>query len=376
MMAQPMNPENKLATLFFSNLQAGGIQRAMLTLAGGLLRRGWAVDLLVVNGNGPLRQDIPPLASIIDFNKNHAVSTFGEVTKYLQTNNPNVMLSSQTHINTIAILAKMLSGWKGRLVLNEQIAILEHAKLSAGKKNRYNPLVAKLLYRFGDAVLAVSQAAADELRQVTGLPAERVSVAYNPIVNDEMIERSYEAPNHRWFRGQAYEIVLAAGRFTEQKDFLTLISAFKTVSLKHPNSRLVILGEGKLESEYRVLIKKLGLDEVVDLPGFQANPYSFMRHSQLFVLSSRWEGFGNVLVEAMACGTPVVSTDCPHGPSEVLENGKYGDLVAPGNETAMAEAIINSLDTQHNRDALIARSLDFSVEKIIVQYEKTMTGFK
>ena len=374
MMAQPMNPDNKHATLVFSNLQAGGIQRAMLTLAGGLLKRGWAVDLLVVNGNGPLWQDIPKQARFIDLGKNRAVDTLGGVIKYLREHRPTVMLSSQTHLNAVAILGRMLSGWKGRLVLSEHIAILEHAKFSTGKKDRYNPLVARLLYRFGDAVIVVSQAAADELLQVTGLPAERVHVAYNPIVNEKMIEISFESPNHRWFKGQSYKIVLAAGRFTEQKDFLTLISAFKTVHLKLPNARLVILGEGKLESEYRALIKSLGLEEVIDLPGFQANPYSFMRYSQLFVLSSRWEGFGNVLVEAMACGTPVVSSDCPHGPSEVLENGKYGDLVAPGNETAMAEAIINSLERQHNRDALIARSLDFSVDKIIDQYEKTMTG--
>lgn len=367
-MTQPV----QRATLFFSNLQAGGIQRAMLTLAMGLLQRGWQVDLLVVNASGPLRHEIPAQARFFDLNKPRATNTLGGVIQYLRANQPNVVLSSQTHLNAIAILSRIFSGWKGRLVLNEQIAILEHAKFSASKKDRFNPLVAKLLYRFGDAIIGVSQAAADELKQVTGLPADRVSVAYNPIVSPELIERSKVIPDHPWFKDPQLQVILGAGRFTEQKDFITLITSFKAVYQANTKARLVILGEGKLEAEYRALIDAYQLQNVVDLPGFQANPYSYMRYSKLFVLSSRWEGFGNVLVEAMACGTAVVSTDCPHGPAEVLENGKFGLLVPPADPAALADAILKSLGNPPDPTMLIQRSLDFSVEKIIDQYEAAM----
>jgi glycosyltransferase involved in cell wall biosynthesis len=157
------------------------------------------------------------------------------------------------------------------------------------------------------------------------------------------------------------------GSLKPAKDFALLLAAFAKLR-QHSNARLLILGEGPLRGELEALKCRLGLDGAVDMPGFVASPYPYLAKADVFVLSSAWEGFGNVIVEALACGTPVVSTDCPSGPGEILADGRYGMLVAPGDAAALAQAILASLAAEHDRAALIRRSQDFSVAKAAEQY--------
>ncbi|NLO89188.1 MAG: glycosyltransferase, partial [Clostridia bacterium] len=188
------------------------------------------------------------------------------------------------------------------------------------------------------AVVAVSQGVADDLVKTTGLMRELIKVIYNPIVTPELLEKAKESIGHPWFKPGQPPVILSAGRLTAAKDFPTLIHAFARVRAERL-ARLMILGEGEERPNLESLVRELGLESDVSMPEFVENPYAYMARAAVFVLSSAWEGFGNVLVEAMAVGTPVVSTDCPSGPAEILEGGKWGKLVPVGDVEKLAKAL-------------------------------------
>jgi glycosyltransferase involved in cell wall biosynthesis len=200
------------------------------------------------------------------------------------------------------------------------------------------PHLVRRFYPWADGIVAVSKGVADNLSEMTGFPRERITVIYNPIVTPELQEQVQTSLTHPWLESNQPPVVLAAGRLRPQKDFATLIQAFALVRRKQC-ARLLILGEGPERPALETLIKNLGLEQDARLLGFVANPYPFMRRASLFVLSSKWEGLPGVLIEAMYCGVPLVSTNCPSGPQEILQDGKYGQLVPVGDATALARAI-------------------------------------
>jgi glycosyltransferase involved in cell wall biosynthesis len=200
-----------------------------------------------------------------------------------------------------------------------------------------------------------------------------MTVIHNPIVTPQLLEAARAEPDHPWLRTSQPPIILGAGRLTRQKDFPTLVRAFAQLA-PHTDARLIIIGEGGERAALERLIGALGLDSRVDLPGFVRNPSSFMRRARLFVLSSAWEGFGNVLVEAMAVGTPVVSTDCPSGPREILADGAFGALVPPADPQALARAMLGALEQLADPDALRRRAADFDVEIAARRYLECFFG--
>ena len=204
-----------------------------------------------------------------------------------------------------------------------------------------------------------------------GFEPGKVRVVYNPVVDRELIAKAKSSLDNPWFEPGNPPVFLAVGRLTEQKDFLTLIKAFAMLR-KQRLARLIILGEGECRSELEAMIKTLEISEDVCLPGFVQNPYAYMSHASAFVLSSRHEGLPTVLIEAMACGCPVVSTDCPSGPKEILESGKYGSLVAIGNSVALADAMIQTLEVPVSRDVLVERGMYFSNERAVSEYLKLL----
>jgi glycosyltransferase involved in cell wall biosynthesis len=198
-------------------------------------------------------------------------------------------------------------------------------------------------YPWADGIVAVSQGVADDLAQQIGIPRERIQVILNPIVTPEL-QRKAKAPlEHPWFSPGQPPVVLAVGRLHPQKDYPTLLEAFAQVRQARP-ARLLILGEGGERSRLEALIHQLGLEEDVSLPGFVENPFAYMSHASVFVLSSRWEGLPTVLIEALYCGAPLVATDCPSGPREILANGQYGRLVPVSDVRALAKAVEVTLD--------------------------------
>jgi glycosyltransferase involved in cell wall biosynthesis len=220
----------------------------------------------------------------------------------------------------------------------------------------------RLSYGMADRVIAVSEGVAEDTAAVTGLPRDRIAVVRNPVVTPRLRAMAKEAVDHPWLPASDVPVVLGAGRMTRQKDFPVLVRAFARVRRERP-CRLIVLGEGPDRAEIERLVGELGVGDDVSLPGFAVNPYAYMSRASLFVLSSRWEGSPNVLTEALAVGTPVVSTDCPSGPRETLQEGRFGPLVAVGDEEALARAILETM--AHPLDAATLRGAvdEFTVER-------------
>lgn len=232
------------------------------------------------------------------------------------------------------------------------------------------PWLMRWVYPWADSVVAVSQGVADDLVRTLGIDATRVKVIYNPVVDETLFDKAKQPLEHPWFKQGEPPVVLAVGRLTEQKDFETLIRAFAVVRAKRV-VRLLILGEGELRFQLETLVNQLGLKDDVALPGFVANPFGYMARASVFVLSSRWEGLPTVLLEAMACGAQVVSTDCPSGPREILEDGKWGLLVPVENVSTLAQAITLKLDEFEGPDVK-RRAMDFGADQAVQKYFRLM----
>ena len=275
------------------------------------------------------------------------------------------MIASQQHTIIAAIWARWLSRRKTRLVISQHNTLSAICK--AHKKLALVPFLARRFYRYADGIIAVSQGVADDLAEVAKIPRERITVIYNPVVTDEMLAAARKPADHPWFDAKDRPIVLAVGNLAKVKDFPTLLRAFRSLQ-HHFDARLVILGDGPERAALEVQIKTLGLEGDVALPGFVDNPYAFMARSDVLVMSSAVEGFGNVLVEALACGCPVVSTDCPSGPSEILADGDFGSLVEIGDDDAMAAAIAKTLEAPVERERLRARAAVFSADRAVDRY--------
>jgi len=224
----------------------------------------------------------------------------------------------------------------------------------------------RLLYRRPDVIVAVSHGVADSLVKRLGIARENIKVVYNPVVDEGIQEKSTEDVDHSWFLPGAPPVILGVGRLIKQKDFRTLIEAFSLLR-KRRQVRLMILGEGGEREALHQLIEQLDLSNDVQMPGFVANPFKYMRRAKMFVLSSVFEGLGNVLIEAMACGTPVISTDCPSGPAEILQGGRWGRLVDVGDVSGMAQAITAVLEQEQCPD-VAKRAADFGVKVAFEKY--------
>ncbi len=352
--------------LFFSSLRGGGIERAMINLAGGLLRQGLDVDLVVVQKSGELQTQIPRGARLVDLGATRTLRAWKPLSHYLKTERPTTMLAAGTHNNILAIWVRLVSQVPLRLLVSEHNNIIQ-TSAHGSIRQRLFPLAARWFYRYADGVVAISRGVADALCRVTGLPEEAVRVIYEPSVRPEIGTLAREPLNHPWFATGEPPVILAVGRLAPQKDYPTLLRAFARLHSRRP-ARLLILGEGEQRQALVHLATQLGIAEQVSMPGFDPNPYRFMARCGVFALSSAWEGFAIVLAEALACGAQVVATDCPSGPAEILENGKYGWLVPVGDDSALAAAMEEALDCPLSPLALQQHARRFDVDVVTRQY--------
>lgn len=356
----------ELVALFLPSLRGGGAERVMVNLARGFAERGLKVDLVLAKAEGPYLSEVPPTVRIVDLKAPRVLASLPGLVRYLCRERPAAMLSTLDHANIMALWAKRLSGSPTRVV----VRVANTPSLSSGHgstaRARLTPLFLRLFYPWADGIVAVSQGVAADLSRITGIRRERITVIYNPVVTPELLERAKEPLAHPWFAPGQPPVILGVGRLTKQKDFPTLIRAFALVRRERP-ARLLILGEGEERSRLEALVKELGLEGDVALPGFVDNPYAYMSRAAVFVLSSAWEGLPNVLIQAMACGCPVVSTDCPSGPAEILENGKYGPLVPVGDVEHLFRAIVTIMD-EGRRLNLTAWISAFEVDIVLKQY--------
>jgi glycosyltransferase involved in cell wall biosynthesis len=246
------------------------------------------------------------------------------------------------HANLAALWAGRLAGRITPIVVTEHNTLSQEVERQSRLSGMLWPHLLGTFYRWAARVVAVSRGAADDLARTSGFPRERIEVIYNPVIMPDTAPRAREPLDHPWFAPGQPPVVLGVGRFTRQKDFPTLVRAFGEVRRRRP-ARLLILGEGEDRSTLEALVAELGLAEDVALPGFQDNALAYMAGSAVFVLSSSWEGLPTVLIEALAAGTQVVSTDCPSGPREILQEGRLGALVPVGDAPALGAAILDAL---------------------------------
>ncbi len=358
--------------IFIPSLQGGGAERVVINVARGLAAEGQAIDLVVGDAAGPYRDEPLGEVRLIDLGCRRLATAWWPLTRYLRRERPAVLLSALDHANVLAVWARRLAGGRPPVVISVHNSPISNRQHSHGLKRRtVMPLLIRLSYRHADGVVTVSAGVADEVAAGTGVARESIEVIYNP-VDLARVRRLAEAePEHPWLAPGQPPVILGVGRLVPQKDFATLLAAFALVRQARP-ARLLILGEGELRPALEALVQQLGLEDSVALPGFAANPYAPMARARLLALSSAWEGFGNVVVEALACGTPVVSTDAPHGPAEILDGGRWGRLVAVGDAAGLATAIIETLDDEPDRAALQGRAGDFSVATAAARYRAVL----
>jgi len=352
---------------FLPTLACGGAERVFLHLIQGLLSSGHNVDLVLTRAGGPLLSAVPPGAQIIDLSCTRTIYSLFKLTRYLRDRRPDVLISSLNTNNMIAAWAGKLAGGKTRVFIRQANTLSMTLKTMNRGTRRLFLLLIRCSYLFAEGIIVVSKGVAEDLHQLMRLTEGRVRVIYNPVVIPSPAEANEETYGMDWFAPGCPPVILGVGKLEAQKDFATLIHAFNRVR-KERQAHLLILGDGSKRQVLEGLIEELGLAGLVRMPGFVHDPYIYMRRAKVFVLSSAWEGLPNVLLEAIACGCPVISTDCPSGPNEILEHGRWGEIVAVGDEKGMATKICSILDGNFDSSLLVTRSLDFSLERICSEY--------
>lgn len=353
-------------TVFLPSLAGGGAERAISSVASGLAARGHAVSLVLASAHGPYLASVHPAVQVVDLAQASLPRALPRLVRHLRRSQPAALLSAMSHANVLAALAHRMSGSSARLVLSERVQL---SALFAERRDmamRATHALMRLTYPWADRVVAVSQGVADDLPRHVSVHRSRIVTVPNPVVDAELLQQAAAAPAHPWLRDRAVPVVLAAGRLIGQKDFATLIDAFALLRCQRP-ARLVVLGEGELREALVARAATLGVAADVALPGFAANPFAAMRTASVFVLSSRFEGLPGVLIQALACGARVVATDCPSGPRELLQDGRWGALVPVGDARAMAVAMAAALDDPTPPDGRI-RAADFGAERALAQY--------
>lgn len=323
-------------------MAGGGAERAALELATGLAERGLDVDLVLASAEGPRMADIPDAVRVVDLKARRMLTGMPALVRYLRREQPVGIASVLNHANIALLWARRLARHPARVVVIEQNTRSVAAANGKSRRDRWMPRLASRFYPWADCVAGVSAGVADDLVRLTGLDPAKVRVIYNPIVSDELVRRARAPLAHPWL-GDGNSTFVAVGRLRPQKDFPMLLRAFETVRAQRP-ARLIILGEGNERAALERLAKELGIEDDVQLPGEIANPYAYMARAAAFVLSSRWEGLPTVLIEALRCGAPVIATDCPSGPREILKGGRFGVLLPVGDAEALAGAMIDCLD--------------------------------
>jgi glycosyltransferase involved in cell wall biosynthesis len=385
--------------LFINALPMGGAERIIISIAGSLVEAGNEVDLVLAERRGELLKRVPPAVRIVELGsasraatlaalprfplsllpdlvrfavRNRLTQKLPSLATYLRREAPRALLVTVSKNSLLALWARHLAGVNLRLVLREaNVHSLQHAE-GRSRDNLILTRLAREWYPHADAFVAISQGVSIDLTNTLGIPAERIMTIHNP-VDAEYVARHASTPaDHPWLQDDI-PLLLSVGRLAEQKDHATLLRAFAIVR-REREVRLLVLGEGPCRSELEDLSRELEVQRDVSFPGIISNPYPFMANASCFVLSSAWEGFGNVLIEALACGCPVVSTDCRSGPAEILGGGRFGRLAWTGDPVDLARAIAETLDEPIDRERLRARARDFPPASTYQRYREIILG--
>lgn len=367
-----MNVQKPRRVAFFLSTSGhSGVDRIARNLLPEIARRGYAVDLLKVRRHGP---ELGPEAVGIRVIDTGSRSTFGALpalVRYLRHERPDVLFSDKDKVNRLALLAHALARVKTELVFRSGTTI----SVDVAHRTRFDRwmqrLSMKYLYRHARALVVPSVASAKDHIRFAGLQPERVHVLPSPVVPARVLERPIGKPDHPWFAAGCPPVVLGVGELSARKDFATLVRAFALVRRDLP-CRLVILGSGREMAALRQLAADLKVSEDVDFAGFQADVFPFMAHAAVFALTSRWEGMPVALIEALACGTPVMATDCAGGSRELLRDGKLGPLLPIGDDRLLAVELRRLLQTPKASDPLREAARPYGIEAATTAYLAVM----
>ncbi len=372
-----MIQKEKITVAFFlPSLEPGGTERNVVNLVNAIDTQTYDISLVLGKKEGDFINQLQAGIPVISLGASGSLGLFFAFVAYLKKHQPDIFISAFPRINVICILAKLVSGTRTKVIITEHsvFSLLPVIAKSAPRRifaRFFMPGLGALLYPFAHKIICVSQGIADDL--VTTIHVKNnLKVIYNPVISEAIYRQAAEPVEHPWFLDPSIPIILAAGRLVECKDYPMMLRAFKLVLAKKP-ARLVILGRGPEEAALKKMAERLGIASSTAFLGFQENPFSYMAKASVFALSSLQEGFGNVIIEAMACGVPVVSTDCPAGPGEIIDHMVNGMLVKTGDEHSFAEAILRVLDEPQLAQALRLagkkRAEYFLVEKSVREYE-------
>ena len=357
--------------LFLPSLDGGGTERVMLELGRGLYGRGFAVDVLVTRPGGAYWGSVPQGVRLIDFNLRKAIFSLPRLLRYIRREQPDVLVATMDTPNALALVAQTLFARNLALIIRQENTFSKQLD-TAGFQQRVSMLFVRWLAHRADAIVAVSNGVADDFKRTAPKAAHLVHTIFNPVVTPELFESARASVTHPWFGDPQTPVIMTAGRLTFQKDHPTLLRAFAEVVRSHP-ARLLILGEGPDRVMLTTLARQLGIADTVDFVGFQTNPYAWMARARIFVMSSRFEGLPTVLIEALACGTPVVSTDCLSGPREILEGGELGPLVPVGDWRGLARAMLDVLDNPVSQERLLAKANRYSADAAVSRHVELVT---
>ena len=361
---------------FLPSLGGGGAERTVIQLANSFAEQGLKIHVGVCDLNGDkakLLPEVSPKIELINFNCGRVMNSITPLKIKMKAEKYDCLVATQTHTNIVAGIAKKLAGVNTRLIFREVSTPSKNIKLQGIAKFILKTLV-NWTYPMAQQVICVSKGVEADFREYYRYKSNNLSTIYNPVLDDAYFEKLKASVTHKFFN-ETNKVILAVGRLTEAKNFGFLIRSFKALYDQHADTRLIILGEGELRTEFEALITELGLNDVVDLPGFDTNPYAYFKYASLFVLSSNWEGLPGVLIQALASKIKVVSTNCPSGPKEILADAKFGLLVEcndrAGMTAAMQQAIFDKYVTYDDTE-LTAHCLQFHKHTVQQRYLELM----
>ncbi len=353
--------------LFLATSGHSGVDRIMRNLVPEFARYGLRIDLLGVRCHGPYWDELPHNVRTVDLGVSHVNTALPALVRYLRRNRPEVLLSDKDKVNRTALTARALARVDTRVAVRIGTTVSKNLERRGWWARNGQLASIRLFYRHADGILTPSEGAAEDLAGIAGLPLTAVTVVPSPVLTDRFEAMAEETVDHPWFAPGEPPVILGIGELCARKDFATLLKAFAELRRDRP-CRLIIGGEGRQRGKLLQLARHLGVSDDIDLPGFLANPYAYMRRAKVFALTSICEGMPVVLIEAMACGTPVVSTDCPSGPREVLGDGRYGHLVPVGDSSALAKKLAEMLDRPTSPEALREATMSYTVTNSARQY--------
>lgn len=353
---------------FYRNLNHGGIQKMLVNAANHFAAKDNEVSVILMKPGGEYIGLLDPSVKVIYFSSLKKIRLLSSFTKILKKEKFDLLFTATPSLNTFTIVARLISGIKTKIVISERNNTVVFFKNSSFSLSKLTFLSIPLLYRFADAIVAVSKGLGDSLGKVALLSAGKIHVIHNPAWSPELEKQASVPVQHDWFHVPDVPLVITVGRLVPAKNHELLIDAIALLN-KEKKIRLLIIGDGILKESLQLKIEQLNMQDCIRLEGFRINPVAWINQADLFVLSSDYEGFGNVLVEALAAGITIVSTNCDYGPSEILED-RFGYLVPPKDVNALAVKIDYALKNPIGAGLLKKRAREFSTENIMRKYEK------